>query len=80
MHTKTNTHTYTRTHTRTHTHMHSHTQASSARGSEEPGSRGNYVRTGDRILLQACSSDSLLSLYEGNQVRESCHPLLHTLL
>lgn len=76
MHTKTNTH----SHIHTHTHMHSHTQASSARGSEEPGSRGNYVRTGDRILLQACSSDSLLSLYEGNQVRESRHPLLHTLL
>ena len=43
-------------------------QASNSRGSEELGSRGHFVRTGDRILLQAVSSDSLLSLYEGAQV------------
>ena len=42
-------------------------QASSTRGSEELGSRGHYVRTGDRVLLQAVSSDNLLSLFEGSQ-------------
>ena len=42
-------------------------QASTTRGSEELGSRGHYVRTGDRVLLQAVSSDNLLSLSEGAQ-------------
>lgn len=46
-------------------------QASLVRGSEETGSRGCFIRTGDRILLQAASSDSLLSLHEGSQGLEA---------
>ena len=37
----------------------------SARGMEEPGSRGGYVRAGDRILLQTSGADNLLTLHEG---------------
>ena len=37
----------------------------SSRGLEEAGSRGHYVRAGDRILLQTSGADNLLTLHEG---------------
>ena len=41
--------------------------AASGRVSEEPGSRGLFVRLSDRIMLQCAGSDYLLSLHEGAQ-------------
>ena len=35
------------------------------RGTEEPASRGKFVRLGDMILLQTFKSDHLISIYDG---------------
>ena len=43
----------------------------STRGVEEIGSRGGYVRSGDRLMLQTSGADNFLSLYEGVQGTEA---------
>ena len=43
----------------------------SSRGMEEIGSRGSYVRSGDRLMLQTAGADNFLSLYEGVQGTEA---------